>query len=143
MLSLFEALSLSPTGLATSTKPTTDGFFSGGVVALGSVVLTYITPDMGRLGTRLGMVSIIKGVASLIGPPISGALLGATGSYLSIQLFSAFGIMLTALGMVFLRVDVARATLKEKNREEADVGHNTDDAMVMQQSGRDKASGVN
>ena len=82
------------------------------LVALASVVITYITPDMSRLGTRLGMVSIIKGIASLIGPPISCALLGATGSYLGIQLFSAFGIMLTALFSVVLRVDIARSELK-------------------------------
>lgn len=92
--------------------PVLYGFFSGGVVALASVVITYITPDMGRLGTRLGMVSLIKGIASLVGPPISGALLGATDSYLGIQLFSAFGMMLTALFSVVLRIDVARSASK-------------------------------
>jgi MFS family permease len=88
--------------------PVLYGFFSGGVVALASVVITYITPDMSRLGTRLGMISILKGIASLIGPPISGALLGATGNYLGVQLFSALGMMLTALFSGALRVDIAR-----------------------------------
>lgn len=92
--------------------PVLYGFFSGGVVALANVVITYITPDMGRLGTRLGMASMVKGVASLIGPPISGALLGATGEYLGVQLFSALGIMLTALFSAILRLDLARTELK-------------------------------
>lgn len=89
------------------------GFFSGGVVSLAPVVLTDITPDMGRLGTRLGMVSILKGIGSLIGPPISGAILDATGGYLGIQLFSAFSIMLTTLFALALRLVLVRQTLKE------------------------------
>jgi len=82
------------------------GFFSGGVVALGAVVLTAITTDMSRLGTRLGMVSLLKGTGSLIGPPIAGAILDATDNYLGVQLFSAFGILLTALFTVVLHLMV-------------------------------------
>lgn len=88
------------------------GFWSGSVVALGSVVLTSITPDMSRLGTRLGMVSILKGIGSLIGPPLSGAILKSTGDYLGIQLLAACGIMLTSLLSLVLRLVIARALFK-------------------------------
>lgn len=88
------------------------GFWSGSVVSLGSVVLTSITPDMSRLGTRLGMVSILKGIGSLIGPPISGAILKSTGKYIGIQLFAACGIMLTSLLSLVLRLVIARALFK-------------------------------
>lgn len=88
------------------------GLFSGGAVALANVVLTGITPDLTRLGTRLGMVSIIKGVGSLIGPPISGAILDKSGKYMGVQLLSAFGMMLTAVLMLALRLDLARRTWK-------------------------------
>ncbi|KAL7931653.1 major facilitator superfamily domain-containing protein [Trichoderma chlorosporum] len=88
------------------------GFWSGSVVALGSVVLTSITPDMSRLGTRLGMVSILKGIGSLIGPPISGAILSSTGKYIGIQLLAACGIMLTSLLSLVLRLVIARALFK-------------------------------
>ncbi|KAL6864529.1 MFS general substrate transporter [Trichoderma novae-zelandiae] len=88
------------------------GFWSGSVVALGSVVLTSITPDMSRLGTRLGMVSILKGVGSLIGPPISGAILSSTGKYIGIQLLAACAIMLTSLLALVLRLVIARALFK-------------------------------
>ncbi|PNY29105.1 Riboflavin transporter MCH5, partial [Tolypocladium capitatum] len=80
------------------------GFFSGGVVSLATVVVTNITPDLGRLGTRLGMVSILKGVGSLVGPPISGAILDATGEFLGIQLFTALGMMMTTVLSVALRI---------------------------------------
>ncbi|PKS05115.1 hypothetical protein jhhlp_008482 [Lomentospora prolificans] len=88
------------------------GFTSGGVVALGAVVLTTVTTDMSRLGTRLGMVSVLKGIGSLIGPPISGAILDASGSFLGVQLFSGFGIMLTALFSIALQFTVSRRLAK-------------------------------
>jgi len=84
------------------------GLFSGGVVSLATVVVTNITPDLSRLGTRLGMVSVLKGVGSLLGPPLSGAMLDATGGYLGVQLFAAMGILLTTVFSVVLRVVLAR-----------------------------------
>jgi MFS family permease len=101
------------------------GFWSGSVVSLGSVVLTSITPDMSRLGTRLGMVSILKGIGSLIGPPISGAILKSTGKYIGIQLFAACGIMLTSLISLVLRLVIARALFKTiRDDDEAYVNAN-------------------
>ncbi|KAF4119501.1 MFS transporter, MCT family, solute carrier family 16 (monocarboxylic acid transporters), member 3 [Geosmithia morbida] len=90
------------------------GFFSGAVVALANVVLTGITPDLTRLGTRIGMASILKGVGSLIGPPISGAIFGATGGYLGVQLFAAFGMMLTSILILSLRLVIARNELRRQ-----------------------------
>lgn len=87
------------------------GFFSGGVVSLAPVVLTTITADMGRLGTRLGFVAVLKGFGSLVGPPAAGALLGATGKYLGVQLFAAFAISLTAVFTLVLRFVVAHGKM--------------------------------
>jgi MFS family permease len=87
------------------------GLFSGGFVALQNVVLTGITPDLSRLGTRMGMVAIIKGVGSLVGPPISGAILDVSNQYLGIQLFSALGMLVNAVLMVGLRVILTREEL--------------------------------
>lgn len=95
------------------------GFFSGSVVSLASVVLTSITPDLRRLGTRIGMVSILKGIGSLIGPPISGSIIHATGSYLGVQIFSGFGIMLTAVFSLVLRIVItSRALAKTRQLEQ-------------------------
>lgn len=94
------------------------GFFSGSVVSLASVVLTSITPDLRRLGTRIGMVSILKGIGSLVGPPISGSIINATGSYLGVQLFSGFGIMLTAVFSLALRIVITRRALAKARQLE-------------------------
>lgn len=80
------------------------GFFAGGVVAFQPVVLTLITDDMGILGTRLGFLSILKGIGSLVGPPIAGAILDDTGRYLGVQLFTGFIIMLSVVFAMTLRV---------------------------------------
>ena len=79
------------------------GFFSGGIVALPAVVLTSFTKDLSRLGTRLGMSASFNAVCSLIGAPIAGAIMRATGSYLGIQLFSGILFMATALLILALR----------------------------------------
>jgi len=95
------------------------GIFSGGVVSLAPVVLAQITPDLSRLGTRLGVVSILKGIGSLGGPPIAGAILDATNSYLGVQLFGGFALLLTASFSSFLWVVLRRRrrAAGEKTRE--------------------------
>ncbi|KAI0127071.1 major facilitator superfamily domain-containing protein [Xylariales sp. AK1849] len=80
------------------------GFFAGGVVAFAPVVLTSITDDLSSLGTRLGALSILKGIGSLAGPPIAGAILQISGGYLGVQLFTGFTIMLSATFALSLRL---------------------------------------
>ncbi|KAI4593526.1 hypothetical protein KJ359_009212 [Pestalotiopsis sp. 9143b] len=79
------------------------GFFSGGVVAFQPVVLTCFTDDLAYLGTRLGALSIMKGIGSLAGPPIAGAILQGSGGYLGVQLFTGFAIMVSVAFAVALR----------------------------------------
>ncbi|CBX94458.1 hypothetical protein IAQ61_009696 [Plenodomus lingam] len=52
------------------------GFFSAALVTIPSAAFTNITPDLSRLGTRLGMSWSVSSIATLIGAPIAGALLG-------------------------------------------------------------------
>jgi MFS family permease len=52
------------------------GAFSGGVVSLSPSCLKNLTPDMNRLGARMGMSFFITGIALLVGTPIAGAILG-------------------------------------------------------------------
>ncbi|KAJ4252343.1 hypothetical protein NW762_010941 [Fusarium torreyae] len=84
------------------------GFFSGSVVTLAPVVLTAITDDLGMLGTRLGFVALLKGIGSLIGPPIAGAILDGTDDYLGLQLFTGLGFLLTTVLAGQLRIVVTR-----------------------------------
>ncbi|KAI1811057.1 MFS general substrate transporter [Poronia punctata] len=90
------------------------GFFSGGVVAFAPVVLTSLTDDLSYLGTRLGILNIFKGIASVIGTPIGGALLQSSGGYLGMQLFSAFSVLLTAVFAGILQIMLIRGRKEVK-----------------------------
>ncbi len=52
------------------------GFFNGGVTSLPPSAIAAITPDLSRLGTRMGMTFFFAGVAVLVGTPVAGAVLG-------------------------------------------------------------------
>lgn len=79
------------------------GFFSGSVVSLVPVLWSSQTPDLTRLGTRIGMVSVCMAVGLLIGNPIGGALVKQS-SFVGLQAFCgtavlAAGLLLTAAKM--------------------------------------------
>lgn len=76
------------------------GFTSGGFISLPSVALTSLTPDLKRLGTRMGMCSLLCSLGSLCGTPISGAILDGAGGWVGVSLFS--GITLLVTGLLFL-----------------------------------------
>lgn len=83
------------------------GFFSGGTVALPPVVLSSFTRDMNRLGTRMGMSSMLNAFGALIGAPAGGAILGqSSGNYLALQLFAGFMMVATAAFTVMLRFEI-------------------------------------
>ncbi|KJR81603.1 MFS monocarboxylate transporter [Sporothrix schenckii 1099-18] len=84
------------------------GFFSSSVVTLAPVVLSSITHDLSTLGTRLGCVAVLKGISSLIGPPIAGAILDASGSYLGAQLFTGTAMSLTAVFTLLMYLTVRK-----------------------------------
>jgi MFS family permease len=76
------------------------GAFSGGVVSITPSVIVGLSPDMSRLGARMGMTFVVSGIAILVGTPIAGAILGSEEHprWLGTILYSAFGLLLaTAL----------------------------------------------
>ncbi|KAH7031621.1 riboflavin transporter MCH5 [Microdochium trichocladiopsis] len=83
------------------------GFFSGGMVALPAVTLASITRDLSRIGTRLGMSSLLNAFGSLIGPPAAGAILDrAGGDYIPVQVFAGVAVIACSVVLVALRVSV-------------------------------------
>ncbi|ETS75007.1 hypothetical protein PFICI_13491 [Pestalotiopsis fici W106-1] len=52
------------------------GAFSGGVVSVTPSAIVPYCPDLGRLGTRMGMSFLLSGISVLVGTPIGGAILG-------------------------------------------------------------------
>ncbi|KAK4241531.1 major facilitator superfamily domain-containing protein [Achaetomium macrosporum] len=75
------------------------GAFSGGVVSLMPSVIVGLTPDMGRVGARMGVAFVVAGIAILVGTPIAGAILGDQHNprWLGMILYSAFGMLVATL----------------------------------------------
>lgn len=57
------------------------GFFSGSIVSLPPSIIPTLSPDLNRVGTRMGMVFAFAGLGLLIGTPIAGALLNVHDHY--------------------------------------------------------------
>lgn len=53
------------------------GAFSGGVVSITPSAIVPYCPDLGVLGTRMGMSFLFTGTSVLVGTPIGGAILGS------------------------------------------------------------------
>jgi MFS family permease len=51
------------------------GAFTGGMMSILAPVTVALSPDLRNLGTRMGMVTFVTGIAVLVGPPIAGAIL--------------------------------------------------------------------
>ena len=63
------------------------GFFAAGVQSLLAPSLASISPDLSKMGVRLGMVFTIVSVGAFIGPPLAGVLIeNDDGRYLYAQL---------------------------------------------------------
>ncbi|KAL6896106.1 major facilitator superfamily domain-containing protein [Trichoderma longibrachiatum] len=65
------------------------GLFSGGLVPLGSACVAQTTPDMGRIGLRIGLMMAFASFAALAGGPASGAIKDATTAWIDVYSFSA------------------------------------------------------
>lgn len=65
------------------------GYVGAGVQSLFPATLASLTDDLSKMGTRVGMVFTIYGIAVLTGSPICGALVSSSGGdYLPAQIFA-------------------------------------------------------
>ena len=80
------------------------GFFSGSVISLPAAALTNLSPDLSRLGTRMGMNQVFCSLGSLAGPPIAGAILASTHKYRGVQLFSGLTVVCAGFLLLFTRL---------------------------------------
>jgi len=90
------------------------GFFSGGFVSMPPVAIVTLTSDMRKIGTRMGQCFFISAFGLLLGTPVSGAILGSANNWLGVQLFSGAAVMVTAVLLLWARIDVAGWALKRK-----------------------------
>ncbi|KAH7079442.1 major facilitator superfamily domain-containing protein [Paraphoma chrysanthemicola] len=83
------------------------GFFVAGFQGMFPAVLTSLTRDMSRVGTRNGMGLAIIGLGTLVGPPIAGALIqNYGGSYLIAQMFGGATVLLGSVILVIGRISI-------------------------------------
>ncbi|KAK5070777.1 hypothetical protein LTR64_007445 [Lithohypha guttulata] len=75
------------------------GFFSGAFISIAPVAIVALTPDLRKIGTRMGQSFFVCSFGLLIGTPVSGAILTSTGRWIGVQLFS--GILLLATASAF------------------------------------------
>lgn len=85
------------------------GFFSGGFSSMPSVTLTNLTPDLSRLGTRMGICSLLCSLGSLCGRPISGA-----RDVVGVAFFSGMTPLVTGVLFLFARWVQAGMKLRVK-----------------------------
>lgn len=91
------------------------GLFAAGIQGLFPSILSSLTPDLQKVGIRIGMIFTIVSFASLTGAPIGGALLQkGNGNYLYAQLFAATTILVG--GFVIVAARLSRTGLKLRQR---------------------------
>jgi hypothetical protein len=83
------------------------GFFSGGFVSIPAVALVTLTPDMRKLGTRMGQCFFVCALGLLIGSPVVGVIVRNTGSYLGLKLFSGLGLIMAGILVAVARISKA------------------------------------
>ncbi|KAF2245867.1 MFS general substrate transporter [Trematosphaeria pertusa] len=83
------------------------GFFCAGFQGLFPAVLTSLTKDMSKVGTRNGMGFGVVGVATVLGPPIAGALMQRDGgSYIGAQIWGGTMVLAGSAAVVAGRVAI-------------------------------------
>ncbi|KAL5115598.1 hypothetical protein ACEQ8H_006485 [Pleosporales sp. CAS-2024a] len=89
------------------------GFFVAGFQGMFPSVLTSLTKDMSRIGTRNGMGLAIIGLGTLVGPPIAGSLIQARGgSYLVAQLFGGGTVFVGSVVLTIGRLSITGNKLR-------------------------------
>lgn len=84
------------------------GFFAGVYIALMAPLMVVLTEDLSELGIRMGIAFAFSGLGSLIGTPISGALLTDKYIWWRPALFSGITTMAGALSFFSMAIMVHR-----------------------------------
>lgn len=87
------------------------GFPSGGLIPLGAACVAQTTPDLSRIGLRIGAMMAICSTGTLASGPISGVLRDGENGWTGVHCFSGATVL---LGVVILIL--ARATWEPRLR---------------------------
>lgn len=90
------------------------GFFSGSIVSLPPTALAALSPDLSRVGTRMGMCFSFAGFGLLLGSPIAGAILKSKGGFAGAEAFGAAAVM---IGFLFMALAVLAHRTGNNNKK--------------------------
>lgn len=91
------------------------GYVAAGVQSLFPATLSSLTTDLSKMGTKVGMVFTIYGLATLTGAPLAGALItGDGGRYLHGQVFGGVVMVCGSLVLVAARTATVGRRLRKR-----------------------------
>ncbi|CAG2120312.1 unnamed protein product [Medioppia subpectinata] len=95
------------------------GFFVSAYICLTSIILVDLL-GIDRLTNAFGLLSLFRGVASMLGPPIAGVIFDMTNSYHI--LFCCAGILLIISALISFMIP--NRNINDEEKEETDVEYN-------------------
>ena len=85
------------------------GTFSGAMVSLPPAALAALTPDMSRVGTRMGMSFSFAGIGMLVGSPCAGAIRSSAAGFVGLEIFCGVTVLAGAAALVMSQLVYRRA----------------------------------
>ncbi|KAI0804707.1 major facilitator superfamily domain-containing protein [Irpex lacteus] len=102
------------------------GFASGAYVSLLAPMLAGLSPNVQEMGNRMGTCFALGGLATFIGPPIMGALLGSSNyQWYKPSLFSGICVLVGVLFMIVARGFKIRDLERKRQNGTQDVDEKT------------------
>ncbi|KAK5993109.1 MFS-type transporter [Cladobotryum mycophilum] len=86
------------------------GIAAAGIMSLLPAGLSVLTTDVGKLGTRIGMVFTIVSFSLLTGPPIAGAIIQGPGGYTGAKCFAGASIFVGGMFLLAIKMTRMRMT---------------------------------
>ena len=90
------------------------GFFQGPFVSLPPSIMVTLSPDLHKIGIRLGMMLAISGFGSLIGEPVAGAILRDQNGWVGMQVYCGVLFVISGIFTLAVRLNKAGSSWKSK-----------------------------
>ena len=90
------------------------GFFAGVILSLPPMVVVWLVPNMGVLGTWMGMCFFGMSFGLLFGNPVCGAILNDTESFVGLQVFAGSMLAVATVWILLCRISKAGPRLQVK-----------------------------
>ncbi|KAG0693803.1 major facilitator superfamily domain-containing protein [Suillus ampliporus] len=97
------------------------GYFAGLFIGILAPLMANLTPDLSELGARMGICFLMSGFGTLIGTPISGALLTSNYTWWIPALFSGITALAGSMVYIIMRLMLSDGRSKKKHSAQLEV----------------------